>query len=405
MMSMTKKARDIIFLTSHPVPYHVPTLQALATYKDIDLTVLYCSDTGIHAVNDPGFGAAVKWDLPLLEGYHYRFLKNVSPRPDVSTFWGLINFGIVPLLVRQKPSAVIVHGYYRFTNWLAIVTCLLARIPILLRGESTLLFQPRNPIKRWLKDRIMRFLVSHSAGFLSVGTENTKFYQHYDAPEKLIFHAPYTTNNDLFISKDKQASSQRQAIRNQYTIADNHVVFLFVAKLIERKRPLELIHAWERIPPELHSRGALLFVGSGNLEQALKQYVHDHKLKNIHFAGFINQSNLPDYYNASDVFVLPSEKDMWGIVVNEAMCYGKPIITTDKVGSATDLIDESNGFIYPSGDIEALANHLLFFLNNPGKASTMGTNSFKKISKWGPSETAQGIHRAILHITQHGSQT
>ena len=111
----------LAILSSHPIQYQVPLFKRLSTHKDVDLTVYFCWDRGVEDEEyDPGFGMKLKWDIPLLEGYQYKFLCNWSPKPS-SSFFGLINPGIYKELIQNRYDAVLVHGYASLTNWLAFL--------------------------------------------------------------------------------------------------------------------------------------------------------------------------------------------------------------------------------------------------------------------------------------------
>ena len=134
-------------------------------------------------------------------------------------------------------------------------------------------------------------------------------------------------------------------------------VILFASKMIPRKRPMDLLRAYVKIQERINA--ALIFVGDGIERSLLEAYTKDNNLKNVYFTGFKNQTELPYYFAIADVFVLPSDDEPWGLIINEAMNFGLPIVTTEVVGSAPDLVkDGINGFIYPAGDIEKLVNCL-----------------------------------------------
>ena len=130
-----------------------------------------------------------------------------------------------------------------------------------------------------------------------------------------------------------------------------------------------------------------------------ERYAAAHKLDLVRFCGFLNQTELPKAYVAADAFVLPSSYEPWGLVVNEAMCFGLPVIVSDRVGAAPDLVHKgSNGYIYPSGDVDALAASLAAVVRDPELCRRMGRQSKSLISSWGIDQTAAGVVDALTSL-------
>ncbi|RKX93558.1 MAG: glycosyltransferase family 1 protein, partial [Spirochaetes bacterium] len=153
---------------------------------------------------------------------------------------------------------------------------------------------------------------------------------------------------------------------------------------------------------KLEKEAFLLFVGDGEERKTLGDYVKKRSIKNVLFLGFKNQTELPKYYVIGDIFVLPSSFEPWGLVINEAMCYGLSIIATDKVAATTDLVHHGeNGFIYPAGDIEALANCLLKLIQDGELRKNMGKRSFEIISRWSYVEDIKGIMAALDYVRKN----
>ena len=197
-----KKYR-LAILDSHPIQYKAPLYHKLALHPKIDLTVYFCSNFGMKAIYDPWFNVKIKWDIPLLSGYKYKFLKNYSPKPSVHSFFGLINPGTIKELFKNKYDAIIVHGYFSFTNWLAFLGAWITKTPILFRGEMPL--NQEFLIPKWkqkIKKLILKLLFKIMSGFLAIGKENKKFYMYYGIPLRKIFFTPYCVENERFIREN-----------------------------------------------------------------------------------------------------------------------------------------------------------------------------------------------------------
>ena len=383
------KKYKLAILTSHPIQYKTPLYKLLAEQKKIDLTVLFCSNWGLKTYHDEKFGQNIKWDIPLLDGYKSKVLKNVSPFPNVSRFFGLINPEIIDELKKNNYDAIWIHGWNSFTNWLTMVTAFKLNIPVLLRGEINLL-QKSFFLKNILKKLILKNLFKKISAFLSIGAYNAKFYEAYGVPKEKIFLVPYTVNNDFFILKANELTSKKQSLKEKYDIPRNLPVILFSGKLIHKKRPIDLLKAYEIVSKETDV--ALVYLGEGELRKEIELYIKNHNLKNVYLMGFRNQTELPEFYAMADIFVLPSAFEPWGLVVNEAMCFSLPVIISDEVGAGGDLVkDGVNGCIYPSGDIDELSNRLKILLGNKNLREKSGQASLEIIKSWSYKDDLKGV--------------
>lgn len=391
-----KKFR-LAILTSHPIQYQAPLFRKLAQHPAIDLMVYFCSDQGVTEKVDREFMTSFKWDLPLLEGYRYKFLKNYSPWPSIFQPFRLINPGIWGELKRRPYDALLVHGYSTATVWLTFFAAWSKGGRLILRGESNLLY-PRPWWVRAIKRLVLRTLFKRVQAFLTIGTLNAEFYLHYRVPAERLFLAPYSVDNEYFMRQAATICPQREATKGELGIPQGMPVILYCGKLVARKRPGDLLKAFEQLSRE----AALLLVGDGPERPKLEQYARQRGLKNVHFLGFQNQGDLPRFYGIADIFVLPSERDPWGLVLNEAMCYGLPVIATDLVGASRDLIRPGeNGFIYPVGDIGALVSTLQNLLDDSEKRKAMGRSSLKLISDWNYETCVETIIDALKYLTEH----
>jgi glycosyltransferase involved in cell wall biosynthesis len=386
-------------LASHPIQYQAPLYRALAKSPEIDLMVLFCSNWGLKTYRDEGFGQELKWDIPLLDGYRSEFLPNVSPSPNLTGFWGLINPAVVRRLREGKFDAIWIHGWSRFTDWLVMLTAFALGIPVLLRGETNLL--PMLPRwKRILKRAVLTRLFKKVSGFLAIGRYNTEFYKAYGVPKEKIFHVPYAVDNVFFISKAKELLPKKIELKEKFGIPADLPVILFSGKLTAVKRPMDLLQAYAQVLKDV--KCALIFVGNGPLRSELEAYARQLRLENVYFMGFQNQTELPTFYTMADVFVLPSGFEPWGLVVNEAMCFGLPVIVSDQVGAGGDLVREGiNGHVFPAGDITILTNRLKQVVSNRGTRRRMGEESSGIIKKWSCEEGVDQILKGMEKIKSH----
>ncbi|MFB6212412.1 MAG: glycosyltransferase family 4 protein [Candidatus Magasanikbacteria bacterium] len=373
----------LAILTSHPIHVQAPLFRKLENTDQIDLTVYFCWNQEKEKFYDEQFGLEYKWDVPVYEGYTYKHLFNLSPKPS-SKFSGQINPGIVKEIIQNNYEAVIIFGWNSITNWLAAIACFITNTPLLIRSESPLHQEVKKEgWKQKIKKLIFeKFLFKYASAFLCIGEQNKKFYKFYGVPEERLFFTPYAVNNERFQQSRKDLSDKISKFRNELDIASEDVVVLFVGKLIHKKRPFDLLKAYQKIvqknsPQE--GEAHLLFVGDGNLRSDLEEYASENNLKNVHFVGFKNQTELPKYYAISDIFVLPSGMgETWGLVVNEAMNFKLPVIVSDMVGSGYDLVQEGkNGFTFPVEDINKLKENLEILIKDDKKRKKI----WKRISQ------------------------
>ena len=172
-------------------------------------------------------------------------------------------------------------------------------------------------------------------------------------------------------------------------------VIMFNGRLVPRKGGDILLRAFAALKPDAPDAG-LLFVGYGPEETRLKELATALNVNHVHFAGHVRLEDLPGYYACADVFVLPSWGEPWGLVINEAMAAGLPVIATDQVGASVDLIrDGVNGYVTPARDPVALAHALRQVLDDPARAAQMGQQSAQVIAPVNFDAAAQGILAAI----------
>jgi len=407
----------LAFIVSHPIQYYVPiyrdlakrarnqetgdTRQETAADDAAEVTALKVFYTWRDAgpARDVKFGKEFAWDIPLMEGYDFEVVPNTSSEPGTHHRKGLINPELVERVKAWKPDAVHITGYNYVSHGQAIKELSEAGIPVIFRGDSHLL-DGRGPWwKWWIKKSVLSRVYRWPAAFTYVGQANRDYYRAFGVPEPKLFPVPHTIEVGRFSEPHEELEAKALAWRRELGIPDDHFVFLYAAKLEPRKRPMELLEAFLRADLP---KATLVFVGSGELESALRTRVNtghgltrmkgrisplggaertgqecsvlgDPSTRNapsaetenckpntadcaqqVVFVPFQNQSRMPLVYRLGDALVLPSGYgETWGLAVNEAQACGRPSLVSDCVGSARDIIRESeNGIIVRTGDWE-----------------------------------------------------
>lgn len=389
-------------LLHHPIHYHAPLMRRLAADAELDVQVYFCFDHGVRQRRDGEFGVEYKWDIPLLDGYSHAFLPNWSPRRSTEPIIGVFNPGIWRRIRNGRFDAVIVHGYVSPTVWLAILAAWASGTPVLMRGESTLLYD-RSAWIRLVKRVFLRAVFAAVDSFLYIGTRNREFYESFGIKSDRLAFVPYSVDNESFFRLQAEDTDLRARTRASLAIAEGEPVILFAGKLIERKRPMDLLQAYKAVVAD-HPEAHLVFVGEGADRPELEAFVRASGLTRVHFVGFQNRTKISAYYAGADVFVLPSRHDPWGLVVNEAMCFGLPVIATGVVGCTPDLISPGeNGFVYQVGDVGTLTGYLRVLVADAPRRARMGRLSLDRIRRWSFAECVAGIKAAVRAAQMSGA--
>jgi glycosyltransferase involved in cell wall biosynthesis len=377
-------------LVSHPIQYFAPLFREMAGRPEIDLTVLYRTRVGVDAYFDRGFEETVQWDVCLLDGYRHEFLSNKISLHGFEP-------KIVRVLLRERFDVLLVHGYNSLTNLVAIAVGKLLGTNLLLRGDTRL--QPHHmaapAAKRWLK----RWLLGFFDGFVAIGHQNRAYYLALGAPEDHLFFAPFSVANAAFALDPEEAAERREEIRKSLAIPVESVVVLYASKLTARKRPQDLLAAFGELSRKFPDVW-LIMAGSGEQMPHLRALASELQLERVRFIGFQNQQRLPGLYAASDLFVLPSQDEPWGLVVNEVMAAGLPVIVSDEVGAVPDLVQgKGSGIVYPCGDNEALVEALSVFVGSLERRRQAGEKARQLIRDWDVDICATALVDAALAVT------
>lgn len=339
--------------------------------RGLSTSCWYCSDENVKGHLDRQFGVNVAWDIPVLEGYSFRFFKNYSWKASIyNGFFGLINPGMIRALLTEPKSIIVVHGWAYLTHILVLIFARVAGHTVCLRGESPLNQELLKSKKARLLKRIIlqHFLFRFVHKFLYIGTQNKAFYAYYGVKDSKLVFVPYAVNNEYFLKAAEQLRPRKAELRSQLGLPLQSHIILFAAKYIKKKRPLDLLEAYKRLQGS-NNNACLVMVGDGELRDAMENFVCQHKLQQVYLTGFINQRDIVKYYALADVFVLCSgTDDTWGLSVNEAMNFDLPVIVSSLAGCSGDLVEEGkNGFISKPGDAADLENKIRDAIHLDGK--------------------------------------
>ncbi len=396
----------LAYIVTHPIQYQAPLLRHLAVGEDIELQVFFLSDFSLHSHYDAAFTKTFQWDVPLTKGYAFEVLPRwfIGPSTPMRSRWPVA--GLRSRLRAGRFDAIWVHGWGHVGLRQAVAAGHGLGMPVLLRGESTPNGSDTHGWKRRIRDLLCRRLFARCAAFLCIGSLNRQFYRAFSVAEERMFSMPYAVDNTWFQARCAEVAPQRELLRQELALAPGRPVILFAAKFIPAKAPDDLLTAYQQAfrqdDPE---RPYLLFVGDGPLRPQLETQARTRANDDVRFLGFRNQTQLPALYDLCDVFVLPSHFEPWGLVVNEVMNAGKPVIVSDRVGAAPDLVRQGeNGWIFQTGDVDALGNALRDACANEKRRRTMGQESLDIISQWGFEADRDGLLKALQFVMATPSQ-
>jgi glycosyltransferase involved in cell wall biosynthesis len=369
-------------VASHPIQYQAPLFRRLAADPRVDLHVLFLSRHGLTSRADPDFGVDFSWDIDLLGGYASSFLKNLRERARPGGALSYVNPGVIGALRRLAPDAVLFQGARNATSLAAVQWARRAGVVRLYRAESSVL-NPRGARSRLAAKGVLRSMTA----VLPIGTANDLYYDQLGVPEATRHLAPYTVDNAFFRARNVSPGLARE----QLGVAPDEVVLLYAGKLLPRKSLATLIEAGTGLGPRVR----VLIAGDGPTRPELEALARRRNVK-LTVLGFLNQTEMPRAYGAADVLVLPSLDEPWGLVVNEAMCYGVPPVVSSQVGARLDLVIPGvTGAVFRAGDPADLRRALAPLVASEDTRRAYGEAAMRRIGSWDIPDTADGVVRAV----------
>lgn len=371
-------------LASHPVQYHVPYYRALIA-AGIDLAVGYFHPgTAAGVAYDRGFGRAFRWDVDLLSGVPHHFFSQTS-----GDYSRRAQMRAAPALLRwalaERRTPLLLVGWFAplaYAAWLARTGL---RMPTLLFTETTPRTWARQPKPRW-RAALTSGLCRRAAACLAIGTENARFYKERGVAPQRIFRTPYSIDNERFAARAATLRHERHALCTQYGLDPALPTFVFCGKFEPVKRPLLLLEAY--LAAGLAEKAQLVYVGDGALRPALAARIEAAGAKNVHLIGFLNQSEMPAAYVLGEVLCLVSEAETWGLVVNEALACGRPVIGT-RAGAVPELVDESVGQLAVPHDAASFADAIASLYDRDTEALGRAARERALRYSWGHTFQAQ----------------
>ncbi|MBR4909986.1 MAG: glycosyltransferase family 4 protein [Clostridia bacterium] len=272
-------------------------------------------------------------------------------------------------------SLVAFYDFTTNTSIKLILKCIFKKIPYTVNCDGVMMSPHGNPVS----DLIKKFLVSHASACFASGESAKKYFLRYGAKEKNIHIHTFSTLHSCDISERPQTAAEKSALRKKLGLPDDKFISIAVGRFIPLKRYNEFITEWRNMP-ETH---LLLLVGSGPEEEKYRKTISDSHIKNVIIEGFHPKEELFEFYKASDLFVHPTSYDVWGLVVNEALACGLPVVSSDHCVSALELIvDGKNGYKVPMGDDALMCERIRSISADKELYENMGSAAIETIKDY-----------------------
>ncbi|HYM79322.1 MAG TPA: glycosyltransferase family 4 protein [Candidatus Dormibacteraeota bacterium] len=373
--------RRLAILTEIISPYRIPLFNALAANSEVNPHVIFLSETDPSLRQWKVYTEEIKFSQQVLPSWRRRYGRyNV-----------LLNRGLARALSAESPDAILCGGYSYVASWQAQLWARSRNIPFLLWSESNLQDARRGyALVEMMKAEFLR----RCDGFVVPGTSALEYLRAHKLREDRIFIAPNAVDNDLFSRAAAMAQKHSAEYRHDLDLPPRY--FLFVGRLVREKGVFDLLSAYARLNDQLREEFGLVFVGDGSCRELLQQQAAAVSPGVIKFAGFAQREQLAAYYALAEMLVLPTYTDTWGLVVNEAMASGLPVIVSSVAGCAADLVrPDWNGLLVPPGNVSALTSALTALAGQTGLRVVMGARSAQHISQYSPGEWSAAIVRAV----------
>ena len=351
----------ILFLTNYPVPYRIDFFNELG--KLCDLTVLFEQRPGeVSDREQIGITAAFQ----LFKG---EFLH--GPRIKLGCYY--LNFDALSWVIKANQYDVVIFGIYSSPTQAMMITLMkLLRQIYVLNSDGGFIKDDR-----FVAKQIKHFLLRNASFYLASGESTKRYLEHYGADPERVRVYPFTSLKEKDVMKEPASKERIAMLRKQYGIPEKLVV-LGVGQFIKRKGWDVLLKAAQAL-----SSDTGVYIVGGNENEEYLQLINRYGLQSVHFLPFMGKEELSNYYTLSDLFVLPTREDIWGLVINEAMAHGLPVITTKSCLAGLELVEDGvNGYLVDRDDVTALADRMNTLLWNEGLRVQMSENNRKKIKAY-----------------------
>jgi glycosyltransferase involved in cell wall biosynthesis len=375
-------SRRVVIITEIIAPYRIPVFNALARHDGIDLHVIFLAENDCTQRQWVVYKDEIRFSYQVLPSWRRRIGRHNF----------LLNWGTKAALRKAAPDFIVCGGYNYVAAWQSMSWARRNGVPFSLWAESTT--RDLRSGRVWTEFLKTKFVLGCES-FVVPGKSSREYLKTYGVPPEKILTAPNAVDTAFFAQQAalirRDAAMHRQALRLPARF------FLFAGRLVREKGILDLLDAYAALPPDIGKELGLVFVGDGGARSALEKRAAAISPGSVHLAGFAQRERLAAYYALAEVFVFPTHTDPWGLVLNEAMACGLPVITSDAAGCAADLVEDGwNGRIVSAGDVSQLTSAMDELGRDAELRSSMGRRSRERIAQYSPETWAAGMAATVL---------
>ncbi|HZR56188.1 MAG TPA: glycosyltransferase family 4 protein [Terriglobales bacterium] len=374
--------RRLVLLTEIIAPYRIPVFNKLVNQDGIDLHVIFLAESDPSLREWLVYKDEIQFSYEVLPSWRHRLGK----------YNFLLNSGVTETLRRSSPDVIVCGGYNYIASWQSAIWAKRHQIPFLLWVESTAKDQREGHL---LLESMKSMFMRNCDAFIAAGVSSFEYLRSFGLPREAIFIAPNAVDIEFFTERADMVRADSAPHRLRHALPDHFA--LFVGRLVREKGVFDLLRAYSQLTPKIREELSLVLVGDGEAHSELKRRAAEIYPGRIDFAGFLQREQLVNYYALADMFIMPTHSDPWGLVVNEAMACGLPVICSNIAGCVADLVEDGrNGLIFPAGDSTALTNAMSALAGDAELRVSMGRRSKERILRNSPEACASGIAHAVL---------
>ena len=374
--------RKTVILTEIIAPYRIPVFNVLARRAGVDLHAIFLAETDT---------ALRQWRIYTDEiGFSYEVLPSWRWRAWKRSL--LLNRGLWSAFDAVNAQTIVCGGYNYPASWEALWWARRRSVRFVLWTESNQRDKRSGRAGvEWLK----RYFVSSCNAFVVPGKSSFAYLRTLGASEQVIFTAPNAVDNTFFATQAEDARAHATEFREKLKLPSRFI--LFVGRLVPEKGVFDLLEAYAKLESGLRSEVGLVFAGDGVSREELSRQAKRIRPGMICFPGFTQREDLAGLYALAETLVLPTHSDPWGLVVNEAMACGLPIIVSSVAGCSADLVEDGcNGYVVPPRDSEKLSVAINSLVRQTELKQRMSARSSERIRNYSPEACADGLAAAAI---------
>jgi len=379
---MPNKKRRLLILSEIISPYRIPVFNALAKHENVDLHVVFLAETD---------SSLREWPIYKNEiSFSYRVLRSLRIRAAGHNL--LFNWGLRACFRELAPQTILCGGYNYFASWQALWWARHHQVDFVLWSESN--WHDSRKGHRWV-EFMKAYFVARCERFVVPGKASFEYLQSLGVSEDRINIAPNAVGNELFAAQAERVRAESTEFRTRFGLPARFL--LFVGRLVEAKGVFDLLEAYGKLGDDVRSQAGLVFAGDGAARAQLEEKAKSISRATICFPGFVHREDLAGFYALAEALILPTHSDPWGLVVNEAMACGLPVVVTDVAGCSSDLVENGwNGYVVAMGNSVALKDAIDVILRKPELQQEMSLRSIQRIQNYSPEACAAGLAAAAF---------